>query len=161
MISAPPENLKKGETVELLTLKGAKGTVLSEEDKDGKIRVQAGIMQLTVPVSEVRRIQEKHSEKNAAARFLKKSPDEMRMLSAKTEIDLRGMTVEEGLLEMNQFLDGAILAGLPSVSVIHGKGTGVLRNAVHQELKRNRQVKGFRLGKYGEGENGVTIVEFR
>ena len=161
VISAPPENLKKGETVELLTLKGAKGTVLSEEDKDGKIRVQAGIMQLTVPVSEVRRIQEKHSEKNAAARFLKKSPDEMRMLSAKTEIDLRGMTVEEGLLEMNQFLDGAILAGLPSVSIIHGKGTGVLRNAVHQELKRNRQVKGFRLGKYGEGENGVTIVEFR
>ena len=81
--------------------------------------------------------------------------------SATTDLDLRGMTVEEALLEVDRFLDNAVMCGLERVTIIHGKGTGALRAAVQQHLKGHRQVKGFRLGAYGEGENGVTVVELK
>ena len=81
--------------------------------------------------------------------------------SATTDLDLRGMTVEEALLEVDRFLDNAVMCGLERVTVIHGKGTGTLRAAVQQHLKGHRQVKGFRLGAYGEGETGVTVVELK
>jgi DNA mismatch repair protein MutS2 len=81
--------------------------------------------------------------------------------SAGTDLDLRGQTVEEALLEVDRFLDNAVLCGLERMTIIHGKGTGVLRAAVHSHLKGHRQVKGFRLGVYGEGETGVTVVELK
>jgi len=82
-------------------------------------------------------------------------------MAAKTELDLRGQTAEEALLDLDKFIDNALLANLPSVTVIHGKGTGALRAAVHARLKQNKRVAAFRLGRYGEGEMGVTIVELK
>ena len=81
--------------------------------------------------------------------------------NAASEVDLRGMDVEQGLLEMDRFIDECVLLNLNTVSIIHGKGTGVLRAAVHQALKKNKAVRSFRLGVYGEGETGVTIVELK
>ncbi len=159
-VHEPPKDLKPGETVELMNLGGTAGTVLSAPDKDGRCRVQAGILQLTVPVAQLRRSRKKQDQP-PAQRYLGKSRDELRALSARTELDLRGMTADEALLELDQFLDGAVLAGLNTVSVIHGKGTGALRTAVQQALRSHRQVAGFRLGRYGEGETGVTIVQLR
>ena len=82
-------------------------------------------------------------------------------LSVSTEINLLGRTVDEALAELDKYLDDAYLAHLPSVRVVHGKGTGALRNAVHNHLKRLKYVQEFRLGEYGEGDAGVTIVTFR
>ena len=81
--------------------------------------------------------------------------------TVKSEIDLRGMTSDEAIPMMEKYLDTAYTAKLETVTVIHGKGTGALRAAVHQALRGNREVKSFRLGRYGEGETGVTIVDFR
>ena len=81
--------------------------------------------------------------------------------SANTDLDLRGMNAEEALLEVDLFIDNAVMAGLERLTVIHGKGTGVLRAAVQQHLKRHPSVKGYRLGTFGEGEAGVTIVELK
>ena len=80
---------------------------------------------------------------------------------AQQEVDLRGMTVEEGIMELDNFIDSALLSGITLLTVIHGKGTGVLRKAVQERLKRHPSVKSYRLGNYGEGEAGVTIVEFK
>lgn len=82
-------------------------------------------------------------------------------LSVSTEINLLGKTVDEAIAQLDKYLDDAYLAHLPSVRVVHGKGTGALRNAVHNHLKRLKYVKEFRLGEYGEGDVGVTIVTFK
>ena len=82
-------------------------------------------------------------------------------MSAETRLDLRGMTVEECIMTLDRFMDSALRTGLNEFTIIHGKGTGVLRAAVHDELRRCKYVKSFRLGVYGEGESGVTIVEFK
>ena len=95
-------------------------------------------------------------------RYLKKSAAKLRELSAKPEVDLRGMNTDEAIPILERFIDNARLAKLSQVTVIHGKGTGVLRQAVHQALKHelgSRGIKSYRLGRYGEGEDGVTIVE--
>ena len=74
---------------------------------------------------------------------------------------MRGMTVDEGIIELDRYIDGAVLAGIPSVTIIHGKGTGALRKAVHEFLKSNKHIITFRLGVFGEGEAGVTIAEIK
>lgn len=81
--------------------------------------------------------------------------------SVSTELNLLGKTVDEALSELDKYLDDAFLAHLPSVRIVHGKGTGALRNAIHQQLKRMKNIKEFRLGGLGEGDTGVTIVTFR
>ena len=90
-----------------------------------------------------------------------KSTAALRAASVAPEIDLRGMETLEAVPVMERYLDSAALAGLKSVTLIHGKGTGALRQAVQQALRRNKAVKNFRLGKYGEGESGVTVVELK
>ena len=85
----------------------------------------------------------------------------MKLEAHPSEVDLRGMDTVEAICALNLFLDSAMRANLSSVRIIHGKGTGVLRAAVQQELKKNKFVKSFRLGVYGEGEDGVTIAEFK
>jgi len=151
--------LKSGDTVELLST-GNRATVLAPPDKNGKLRLQAGIMQLTVHQSDVQLIEDLPPEPKKDA-----PPVRMQVASrsrnASMEVDLRGMNADEGIIELERFLDSACMANLPSVTIIHGKGTGILRAAVHDELKRDKRVKSYRLGKYGEGENGVTIVEFK
>ena len=79
----------------------------------------------------------------------------------KYEFDMRGMTTDEGIIELDRYIDGAVLAGITSVTIIHGKGTGALRNAVHSFLKSNKNIITFRLGVFGEGESGVTIAEIK
>ena len=99
------------------------------------------------------------SAEEQAKKIIERTKREFRSAGASTELDLRGMTADEAVATLAVFLDNAMLANLSSVRIIHGKGTGVLRKAVQDELKHNRAVKRYRLGVYGEGEDGVTIAE--
>ena len=151
---APSREIKVGDTVELLRF-GTKASVLAV-NKDGSYQLQAGIMKVTAQPNEVYLIEETQQQ---AKKIIERSKREFRNVAAQTELDLRGMSADEAVATLANFLDGAMLANLAQVRIIHGKGTGVLRKAVHEELKRNRAVKKYRLGVYGEGEDGVTIAE--
>ena len=145
-------SVQKGDRVRLLNVGGVIATVLAPADRDGSVQVQAGPMKMTVKENELRLVEE--PRRDAPRR-------ELNIRSAESEVDVRGMSAEEALFEVDNFLSRAIMAGLPSVTVIHGKGTGVLRTAVQQHLRKNKRVKSVRSGVYGEGEQGVTIVELR
>lgn len=160
----PLREIHIGDRVQLADM-GLQATVTKEPDKNGMVEVQAGAIRTRTPLSNLRLFESRRAEKKgrtvrpAAPRS---TGLESRMeRSATTDLDLRGMTVEEALLEVDRFLDNAVMCGLERVTIIHGKGTGALRAAVQQHLKGHRQVKGFRLGAYGEGENGVTVVELK
>lgn len=131
---------------------------MSEPDKDGNVKIQAGILKMNVHISNLREAEsdeEKKQEKGFAAYINEKSSN------ISTSIDIRGKTLEEAEIEVEKYLDDAYLAGLKQVTVIHGKGTGILRSGIARLLKMNKHVKSFRLGRYGEGEDGVTIVELK
>lgn len=146
--------LVAGDTV-LLASVGTKATVLTPPDKDGNVALQAGILKITAKVDELRLAEpEKEKKPKTGVSAAPRAP-------ARPECDLRGMTVEEALLSMEMYLDGLATSGLNIVTIIHGKGTGALRAAVHKALRQNKAVKSFRLGRYGEGEAGVTIVELK
>jgi len=149
-----PKNLKPGESVEILKT-GTRATVVTPPDDKGEALVQAGVMKLKVSAAGLRRVQEpKKKERTSGIISLAQKPVSM-------ECDLRGMTLEEALLAVDMFLDGAQIQHLKNVSIIHGKGTGVLRSGVQQHLKQHPFVKEFRLGRYGEGEDGVTVVTLK
>ncbi len=152
----PSREIRVGDTVELLKL-GNKATVLAI-NKDGSLQLQAGIIKLTAKPEEVYLLE--NYQQTQVKKFLEKTRRELRNVSASPELDLRGMASDEAIPVLNIFLDNAIMANLHQVRIIHGKGTGILRKAVQDALKQNRQVKSYRLGVYGEGEDGVTIVEF-
>jgi len=141
---------------------GLKGTVSSLPDQKGNLFVQCGILRSQVNISDLVLIDE---DKPAASSYLSKSQTgKMKMsktLSISSEINLLGKTVDEALAELDKYLDDAYLARLSTVRVVHGKGTGALRNAVQNHLKRIKYVKSYRLGEYGEGDAGVTIVTFK
>lgn len=153
-----PRKLREGDTVELIEL-GMRGTVLSVSEKTGVITVQAGIMKVTAKPEELTLIEE--SGEKTVKEFIAKKKAELRNISVKPEVDIRGMAVDEGEYVLSTYLDNAFLAKLNTVTIIHGKGTGVLRKAVHQYLRSHPHVKSFRLGVFGEGEHGVTVVELR
>ncbi len=159
-----PRPLQAGDRVLLVDM-GLQATVISPPDNKGMVQVQAGAIRTRTAVDNLRLYESKRAEKKGRPQPKTSSMHgglTSRMeRSAATDLDLRGMTVEESLLEVDRFLDNAVLCGLEKVTVIHGKGTGALRAAVHSHLKGHRQVKGFRLGVYGEGETGVTIVEVK
>jgi DNA mismatch repair protein MutS2 len=153
----PPENLKPGDSVLILNL-NQKGTVITPPDKDGEAVVQAGIMKINVHVTNLKLVDEQSYEierSGTAAIGMSKA------MSISPRTDIRGMNVEEAIMALGKYLDDAAMAGLTEVTVVHGKGTGVLRSGVHQYLKTNHHVKSFRLGQYGEGETGVTIVTLK
>ena len=150
----PSRAIKAGDTVEILKF-GTKATVLSI-NKDGTYELQAGIMKVTAKPEEVYLIEETQQQ---VKKIIERSKREFRNTPAAMELDIRGMSADEAVATLSIFLDNAMLANLAQVRIIHGKGTGVLRKAVHEELKRNRAVKKYRLGVYGEGEDGVTIAE--
>lgn len=153
-------NLRLGSTVMLNDL-GDKGSILSINKKDNTVVVQVGIMKVTSNVSNLSLVEEESTNAKEYTKVTKRQQTTLRRDAVKTEVDLRGMLLEEALLEADKFLDNASMAGLNMVSIIHGKGTGTLRSGITQMLRKHPQVKSFRLGKYGEGEDGVTIVELK
>ena len=158
---APPmlRPAQKGDTVTILKT-GTQASVLSV-NKDGVLQLQAGILRITAKQEEVRVVEGETQAQKEAKKFIQRSEHQLRSLGAKAEVDLRGMTTDEAEGVLAQFLDRAILANLTQITVIHGKGTGAVRKAVHAYLKRAKGVASFRLGRYGEGETGVTIVELK
>ncbi len=152
----PTRAIKVGDTVELVKL-GSKAAVLAI-NKDGTYQLQAGIMKITAKPEEVYLLE------NQPQATFKKAPSsgkrELNLKAANPELDIRGMASDEMLGVLGMFLDNAYRSNLPSARIIHGKGTGILRSAVHAELKKCKYVKRYRLGTFGEGEDGVTIVEF-
>ncbi len=155
--AAPPtRDPVAGDTVEILSV-GTKAQVISV-NPDGTVYLQAGIMKVTTKAADVRVI-----EDAAAKPQTPKGQSSFGGMHASVapELDIRGMTADEAIPVMERYIDSAQLAKLNTVTIIHGKGTGALRTAVQQSLKKNRQVKSFRLGRYGEGEMGVTVVTLR
>ena len=152
----PPKTVKPGDRVEILTL-GQQGTVLSAPDGKGEVQLQAGIMKFKAHLSQLRLIREEQPKQKATVR----ANTGARTRVVKMECDVRGMTLDEALNAVDQYLNEAVLAGMGEVSIIHGKGTGVLRSGIQQHLKRHMLVKSYRLGVYGEGEDGVTVVTLK
>ncbi len=155
---APSRGILIGDTVELLKL-GTKASVIAI-NKDGTYQLQAGILKLNAKADEVYLLENENPYKQKAGRPAHSGRD-MKMSAMAPEIDLRGMDAVEAICVMDRYLDEAMRSNLSSVRIIHGKGTGVLRSAVQQSLRKNRFIKSFRLGVYGEGEDGVTIAEFK
>ena len=159
-----PGKLKKGDAVKIVSM-GLKGIVSTLPDAKGSLFVQCGIIRTHTNVKDLIYAEEEtvtapalqHSGGGSGSGKMKMS----KTLSVSTEINLLGKTVDEALSVLDKYLDDAYLAHLPSVRVVHGKGTGALRNAVHGHLKRLKYVKEYRLGEYGEGDSGVTIVTFK
>lgn len=155
-----PKKLKKGDYVKVLSM-GLKGTVSTLPDAKGNLFVQCGIIRSQVNIRDLAQAE----ETNVTAPSLQRSgTGKIRMsksFSISPEINLLGKTVDEALSVLDKYLDDAYLAHLSSVRVVHGKGTGALRSAVHSHLKRLKYVQEFRLGEYGEGDAGVTIVTFK
>ena len=156
----PTRGVLVGDTVELLKL-GTKASVIAI-NKDGTYQLQAGIMKLTAKADEIYLLENNNPYKEKAKHIRPAhSGREMNTAAPMTEVDLRGMDTIEATCALDLFVDSAMRSGLKQIRIIHGKGTGAVRAAVHQSLKLNKFVNKFRLGVYGEGEDGVTIAELR
>ncbi|MBR4864658.1 MAG: endonuclease MutS2 [Oscillospiraceae bacterium] len=153
----PSRQIIVGDTVELLKF-GTKASVIAI-NKDGTYQLQAGVLKLSAKADEIYLL-ENHNAQPVKPQRPAHSGREMKKFAIASEIDLRGMDSIEAICVLDRYLDEAMRSNLPSVRIIHGKGTGALRAAVQQSLRKNRFVKKFRLGAYGEGEDGVTIAEF-
>ena len=146
-----------GDMVEVISM-GAKGTITSLPDNKGNVSVQMGILNSRLPISDLIIIKEPAFTTNAA-NYNKGRTSVSKSMHISPEINVMGMTVAEATQEIDKYLDDACLSHLNKVTIIHGKGTGALRNGIHQYLKKQPHVKSFRAGEFGEGEYGVTIVE--
>ena len=156
-VDKPPKTLKVGDEVEILNLK-TRGVVLSAPDAKGEVQLQAGIVKLKAHISQLRLVKEEPAKKQKSS-FHAETGAMTRTVPM--ECDVRGMALDEAIPVVDQYLDEAVLASLTEVSIIHGKGTGVLRSGIQQHLRRHPHVKSFRLGVYGEGEIGVTVVTLK
>ena len=156
-----PRPLAAGDTVLLVSL-GKEGTVITPPDKRGLVEVLSGTARMRVKIKELRLVEKPKAKRPASPTVSRPGGAESRMnASANTRCDLRGMTADEAILTLDSFIDAMLMAGIGEFTVIHGKGTGVLRKAVSDHLRGNKFVKSYRLGAYGEGENGVTIVTLK
>lgn len=157
-----PRPLKQGDTV-FLTQFNTEGTVLSVPDNRGNVRVRAGILETKVPVKNVRLVEERSKVTINGGQVSRKraKSDGGAPAAASSELDLRGLDSNEAILEVGRFIDRAVLGGQSYVSIIHGKGTGVLRSAVQDYLRTHPSVANYRLGDFGEGGSGVTIAELK
>lgn len=155
-----PKKLKIGDTVQVISL-GLKGTVSTLPNARGDLFVQMGILRSQVNLTDLELVDE---EVISAPNFKRTQSGKIKMsksASIHPELNLIGKTVDEAIPELDKYLDDAYLAHLPQVTIIHGRGTGALKNAVHSHLKKTKYVKTFRIGGFGEGDHGVTIVEFK
>ena len=156
-----PSDFKLGESVKVLSM-NLIGSVVSLPDAKGNLDVQMGILRSKVNISDLEIIDEKPNYLQKTAKRTGKGKIKMnKSLTVATEINLLGKTVDEAVAELDKYLDDASLAHLSSVRIVHGKGTGALRQGIHKYLKRQKHVKSFRLGAFGEGDAGVTIAELR
>ena len=159
-----PRALEPGDAVLVVSL-GRSGTVLSLPDSKTAL-VQIGAMKSRVPIENLRlekkqKDQKKQQKTHTTTVQRDKSTSGQRSRGSATELDIRGCTVDEGVMMTDQFIAGSMLSGFDTVTIIHGKGTGALRKGIHDHLRRMKQVKSFRLGLYGEGEDGVTVVTLK
>lgn len=161
-IVEPPKNLKPGELVKIVDL-NQEATVIKPPDKSGNVRVEAGIIKMDVHVSNLRRVDtDKKKQKELAERYVKSTRAfESKTKNVSTEVDVRGQYPEEAWANTEKFLDDCYLAGISPVRIVHGKGTGVLKKHIRDMLRRHRYVASFRPGRFGEGEDGVTVVELK
>ena len=148
-----------GDTVELVKM-GTKATVLSV-NKDGSLQLQAGILKISAKQEEVRVVEGETESQKAARKIVARAQHTIRTAAVPSQVDLRGMMTDEAIAVLERFLDTAMMGKLETVTIIHGKGTGAVRNAVRTYLKRSRYIKSFRPGRYGEGEDGVTVAELK
>lgn len=155
-----PRDLRIGDEVLIIDL-SQKATVVSEPDKNGEVLVEAGIIKTRVKIGNLKLLEKKKTENKKTGyrnvTGLKSNAER----SVSMDFDIRGMNALEGIMEVDKYIDSAVLSGVNSVCIIHGKGTGVLRKAVHDYLKKNPHIKSYRLGVFGEGEAGVTIAELK
>lgn len=155
----PNLSLKKGDFV-IITDTNKKGTVISAPDSNGMCMVQAGIMKTKIHSSKLKMDESEKITFNSG-RVSKKGVISKAQRVVKTELDIRGYAVDDGLYELDSFIDNAVMSGIGVITIIHGKGTGVLKNAVRSHLKNHKQIKTYRRGLYGEGEDGVTVAELK
>ena len=155
----PTRDAVAGDTVELVSM-GTRATVLSV-NRDGTLQLQAGILKITAKQSEVRVVEGESAAQKQARQIVSRAQHTLRTAAVPSQVDLRGMMTDEAIAVLDQFLDTAMMGKLETVTIVHGKGTGAVRKAVREHLKRSRYVKSFRPGRYGEGEDGVTIAELR
>lgn len=157
-----PRPLKKGDEV-TLTDGNKHGIVISPPDTSGNVMVQVGIMKTKVDVSKLRLVEKEatFNNKKIPSRGITQSVESRATRRVELELDIRGYTVEEGLYEVDSFIDRALMNGNKVITIIHGKGTGALKEAVRNHLKRHPMVQSSRKGVYGEGEDGVTICELK
>ena len=156
-----PRPLKVGDEVFVVDM-GKTATVTALKDRKGNVEILAGVIKMRTPEKNLR-LSEKKAKESSKPRNVPNRTE--RVFSpgteAQTRCDLRGMNVEEGIIEVDRYVDQALRLGLGEITIIHGKGTGVLRKGIHEHLRKNRFIKSFRLGVYGEGETGVTIVTLK
>ncbi len=155
-----PNQLKLGDSVKVVSM-GLKGTVSSLPDKSGRLFVQCGIIRSQVSLDDLVLIEEETVKTTKMQRTSSGRLKMSKSYAISPEINLLGKTVDEALAELDKYLDDAYLAHLPSVRIVHGKGTGTLRSAVQNYLRKNKTVKSYRQGEFGEGDAGVTIAEFK
>ncbi len=155
-----PSQIKLGDDVRILSM-GLKGTISSMPDQKGNLFVQCGIIRSSVNIKDIVLIEETTTSKKTIGKTNAGKIKMSKSLSVSPEINLLGKTVDEAISILDKYLDDAYLAHLPSVRIVHGKGTGALRNAVSNHLKRTKYVASYRLGEYGEGDAGVTIAVFK
>jgi DNA mismatch repair protein MutS2 len=157
----PPQGLKPGDAVTILSL-GQTAYVLAEPDGSGHVLVQAGILKITVSLLDLERANQPKpasaGKKGIPNRMMSKGTGLSKAREIETELDLRGLTVDEALDKVEKHLDDAVMAGAPMIRIIHGKGTGALRKAVTDLLKSHQNVAAHRLGGMGEGGDGVTVA---
>ena len=152
-----PRELRIGDTVRLMDV-GSKGTVISLPDAGGNCTVQTGMIKTRTKLDNLELITEAPAAQKKKTGGVRKSLQSNMNRKSSMELDIRGMMTDEGIMEVDRFIDNCLIAGIETVTIIHGKGTGALRAAVHQFLKQHKNVKSYRLGEYGEGEAGVTVA---
>ncbi len=150
-----PKNLIPGENV-MIVDSNTPATVITKPNAKGEVQVQAGVIKLKTNIKNLKRTQEK-----VKVHAPRKKGSSLKLDAVSSDLDIRGRNSEEGIMEVDLFLDRAYSSHLKTVNIIHGKGTGILRANIQKHLRSHPHVKDFRLGKYGEGEDGVTVVSLK
>lgn len=163
----PPRPYKRGDSVVIVDI-GKKGILASDPDANGNVFVQVGIMKTKTNVSRLRLAEEdkvtvgsKKAPAGARAGVSKTKVSGKMERRSSLELDIRGCAVDEGIHEVDAFIDNAVMVNAGIITIIHGKGTGLLRQGIQRHLKHHPSVKSFRNGLFGEGEDGVTVVELK